>query len=44
MSGARNFMFKAVGLFMDCDKMVGDQFEQGLANLQAVSTAAAKSL
>ncbi len=43
MSGKNNFMFKAVGLFMNCDKMVGDQFEQGLASLNlAVRTAAKK--
>jgi uncharacterized protein YndB with AHSA1/START domain len=36
MSGKNNFMFKAVGLFMNCDKMVGAQFEQGLANLKSV--------
>jgi hypothetical protein len=42
MSGRNNFMFKAVGLFMNCDKMVGDQFERGLASLDSVSQAAAK--
>jgi len=36
MFGKNNFMAKAVGLFMDCDKMVGSQFEQGFANLNAV--------
>ncbi|MEZ0218292.1 MAG: SRPBCC family protein [Rariglobus sp.] len=36
MSGENNFMFKAVGLFMDCDKMIGGQFEQGLANLKSI--------
>ena len=35
MSGEKNFMFKAIGLFMDCDKMCGDQFEQGLAQLKS---------
>lgn len=42
MSGKNNFIAKAVGLFMDCDKMVGGQFEQGLANLQSVVETAAK--
>ena len=42
MSGKNNFMAKAVGLFMDCDKMVGDQFETGLANLKGVAEGAAK--
>lgn len=36
MYGKNNFIFKAVGLFMDCDKMVGPDFEKGLANLKAV--------
>lgn len=43
MSGTNNFLFKAAGLFMDCDQMVGSQFEQGLANLQAVSTSPASA-
>jgi uncharacterized protein YndB with AHSA1/START domain len=36
LAGSRNFMFKAVGLFMDMDKMVGGQFEEGLAQLKSV--------
>jgi hypothetical protein len=36
MFGKSNFMFKAMGLFMNCDKMCGDQFEQGLANMKSV--------
>ncbi|MBV8900407.1 MAG: SRPBCC family protein [Verrucomicrobia bacterium] len=36
MSGKRNFVMKAVGLFMNCDKMCGGQFERGFANLKAV--------
>ncbi len=36
MSGKNNFMGKAVGLVMDCEKMCGDQFEQGLASLKAI--------
>jgi hypothetical protein len=35
MFGTNNFMFKAMGLFMNCDKMVGGQFEQGLANMKS---------
>jgi hypothetical protein len=42
MSGKNNFMFKAMGLFMNCDKMVGSQFEQGLANLNSVAGELAK--
>lgn len=36
MSGKNNFMGKCVGLVMNCDKMVGGQFEQGFANLKAI--------
>lgn len=36
MNGRNNFIGKAVGLFMNCDKMVGGQFEKGFANLKAV--------
>src|SRR5260221_14652047 len=31
MTGHNNFMGKAMGLVMNCDKMVGGQFEQGFA-------------
>ena len=37
MYGENNFLGKLVSVFMDCDKMVGPQFEQGLANLGAVA-------
>ena len=40
MSGTNNFMAKAVGLFINCERMVGGQFEQGLANMRAVVEAA----
>ena len=33
MDGKNNFMTKAMSLFMNMDKMVGKDFEQGLANL-----------
>ena len=36
MFGTNNFMGKAVSLFMDCDKMVGSEFEKGLANMKAI--------
>jgi Polyketide cyclase / dehydrase and lipid transport len=36
MMGTNNFMGKVMGLVMNCDKMVGGQFEQGLASLKAV--------
>jgi uncharacterized protein YndB with AHSA1/START domain len=42
MSGKNNFITKAVGLFMDCDKMVGSQFEQGLASMKSIVESTAK--
>jgi hypothetical protein len=42
MSGTNNFIAKTVHLFMDMDKMVGGQFEKGLADLKTVAEAAAK--
>jgi Polyketide cyclase / dehydrase and lipid transport len=36
MTGKNNFMGKAFGLFVDVDKMVGADFENGLANLKAL--------
>lgn len=36
MSGRKNFMSKAVCLFMNMDKMVGGKFEEGLANMKTV--------
>ena len=38
MLGRNNFMAKAMQLFINCDKMVGSQFEQGLAQLSSVSS------
>jgi uncharacterized protein YndB with AHSA1/START domain len=43
MTGKNNFTGKAFGLFMDCDKMVGGQFEKGLAAMKLVAEAAAKA-
>jgi hypothetical protein len=34
MFGTNNFLAKAMNLVINCDKMVGGQFEQGLANLR----------
>src|SRR2546425_2588089 len=42
MSGHNNFVAKAFSLFMDMDKMVGPDFERGLANLDAATAAAVK--
>ncbi|MEQ1638276.1 MAG: SRPBCC family protein [Methylococcales bacterium] len=36
MYGKNNLMAKAMGLIMNCDKMVGGQFEQGLGDLKGV--------
>jgi hypothetical protein len=41
MSGKTPFVMKAIGLFMNCDKMVGDQYDKGLANLKAIVEGAA---
>lgn len=42
MTGQNNFMGKAFSMLMDMDKMVGPDFEQGLAKLKEVSEAAHK--
>ena len=34
MSGKNNFMAKAFGMVMDCDKIIGTMFDKGLVNLQ----------
>lgn len=39
MSGENGFMGKLFGVIVNCDKMVGGQFEQGLANLKALAGA-----
>lgn len=36
MHGNNNFMARVMGLLMNCDKMVGGQFEQGLATLKTL--------
>jgi uncharacterized protein YndB with AHSA1/START domain len=43
MAGRYNFIMKAAGLFMNCDKMIGDEFEKGLADLNSVAKAASQS-
>lgn len=44
MSGENGFLGKAFSLFMDCDKMMGTQFEQGLAQLGKVATASGSTV
>jgi hypothetical protein len=39
MTGRRNFMMKAFCIFMNMKKMVGPDFERGLANLDAATAA-----
>jgi hypothetical protein len=36
MSGENNFITKAIGLVINCDKMVGEQFEKGLVSLKTI--------
>jgi len=43
MFGKNNFIGKAFSLFMDCDKMVGSEFEKGLASMKAVVEADGKT-
>ena len=43
MDGNNGFMAKAASMFMDMDKMVGDDFERGLAAMKTVAEAAAKA-
>ena len=40
MSGQYNFLTKAIGLFMNCEKMIGGQFEKGLAQMKSLTEAA----
>ena len=39
MAGQKNFMSKAMCLFMSMDKMLGGEFEKGLADLKSVAEA-----
>jgi hypothetical protein len=43
MDGKNDFMGKAFHLFMDMEKMIGPDFEQGLASLKVAAEAAAKA-
>jgi uncharacterized protein YndB with AHSA1/START domain len=40
MAGKNNFMAKAFGLFNSMDKMIGGQFEKGLAQMKSVAESA----
>jgi len=37
MTGKNNFISKGIGLFIDMDKMIGDQFEKGLADMKRIA-------
>ena len=43
MNGRHNFVSKAMCLVMDMDKMVGPDFEKGLANLDTATASASKA-
>jgi Polyketide cyclase / dehydrase and lipid transport len=43
MTGKNDFMGKVMDLILNCDKMVGSQFEEGFANLQKILAASATS-
>lgn len=40
MTGKNNFMAKAIHMFINMDKMIGAQFDQGLAQIKSVVEAA----
>ena len=42
MSGENNFMAKAIHLFMNMDRMIGGQFEKGLASMKSIVETAPK--
>jgi polyketide cyclase/dehydrase/lipid transport protein len=42
MDGKNNFIAKAICLFMSMERMVGDKYEEGLANIKAIVEAPAK--
>ena len=42
MTGKNGFIAKAICLFMNMDKMVGGQFDQGLASMKTVAESAGK--
>ena len=42
MTGQNNFMAKAMCMFMNMDKMIGGQFEKGLADMKSMAETEAK--
>jgi len=43
MTGDKNFIAKAIHLVMSMDRMIGDQFDKGLAAMKTVAEAAPRS-
>lgn len=43
MTGEKNFMAKAIHLFVSMDRMIGGQFEKGLAEMKAITEAPPRS-
>jgi hypothetical protein len=43
MSGKNNFVGKCMSLVMNCEKMIGGQFEQGFATLRTILAQPPKS-
>jgi len=43
MTGDKNFIAKAIHLVMNMDRMIGDQFDKGLASMKTVAEAAPRS-
>jgi hypothetical protein len=43
MTGENNFISKVMCVFMDMDKMIGPDFERGLAAMKAAAEAAPKA-
>ena len=43
MDGNNNFFSKAMSLFMNMDKMIGPDFERGLAGIKTAAEAATKA-
>ena len=44
MTGKNNFAGKAFGLVVNCDQMIGGQFEKGLAQMKSLAEAAAEKI
>jgi hypothetical protein len=42
MTGKNNLFFKVFGLFVDCEKMIGKDFEKGLASMKALAEGVAR--